>query len=204
MEDVLDLYALPLKEKEPVIGIDEKTVQLLDHLREPRPMNSKHCQRVDYQYARKGVVNIFVGVQPKGGDRLLKVMDQKTRVDFLEYLYLIFQRYSSATRIHVVLDNLSTHSQKEIDKITWLYPFLRKFKFHYTPTHASWLNVAELEIGLVERQCLKDVRFPSIEVLENAVNAWQIDRNARKVKIEWKYTKEKARKVFKIENNRLN
>jgi len=199
MEDVLDLYALPYNENEPVIGVDEKTIQLLDHLHASIPMNRKHCERVDYQYKRNGTVNIFVGVEPKGGRRFLMVMAKKARVDFLAYLYEFHLQYLDAKRIHIVLDNLSSHFEKGIREAEWLYPFLKRFEFHYTPVHASWLNVAELEIGVIERQCLKDMRFSSMEFLEDEVNTWQDERNEKGIKINWRFTKEKARKTFKID-----
>ena len=204
MEGVLDLYARPYDPKEPVIGVDEKTLQLLEHLRAPVPMNKEHCERVDYQYKRKGTANIFVGVEPKGGHRFLKVMEKKARVDFIAYLYELSLQYPDADLMHLVVDNLSTHFEKGIREAEWMYPFLKRFRFHCTPKHASWLNVAELEIGILERQCLKERRFPTDLELENEVNAWQDDRNARGVKINWKFTTDDARKAFKYERNRFN
>lgn len=204
MEDVLDLYALPYDPKHPVIGVDEKTFQLLDHLRAPVPMSKEHCGRVDYQYKRRGTANIFVGIEPKGGKRFLKVMEKKARVDFLAYLHELHLKYPDAKSIHLVMDNLSTHFEKGVREAEWMYPFLKRFTFHYTPRHASWLNVAELEIGIVERQCLKGRRFPTSTMLEKEVNAWQDDRNARGVKIDWKFTTDDARKAFKYERTRLN
>lgn len=204
MEHVLDLYARPHDPKEPVIGVDEKSLQLLDHLHAPVPGNRDHHARVDYQYKRMGATNIFVGVEPKGGRRFCKVMRKKARVDFLAYLYELQHQYPRAEVIHLVLDNLSAHLEKGIREAEWMYPFLKRFKFHYTPKHASWLNVAELEIGIVEKQCLKGRRFPTNEALELEVNAWQDDRNRRGVEIDWKFTKDDAREAFKYSRNRIN
>ena len=204
MEHVLELYARPYNPEQPVIGVDEKSLQLLDHLRAPVPMSKEHCARVDYQYERNGTTNIFLGVEPKGGHRFLKVMEKKARVDLLAYLYELHLQYPDAELIHVVLDNLSAHFEKGIREAEWMYPFLKRFKFHYTPKHASWLNVAELEIGIVERQCLRGRRFPTNEELEKEVKAWQDDRNARGVKINWKFTAGDAQKAFKYRRNRLN
>ena len=204
MEHVLELYALPYDPNQPVIGVDEKSLQLLDHLRAPVSMSKGHDTRVDYQYKRNGATNIFVGVEPKGGHRFLKVMSKKARVDFLAYLYELHLQYPDAELIHLVLDNLSTHLEKGIREAEWIYPFIKQFKFHYTPKHASWLNVAELEIGIVERQCLKGRRFPTNIKLEKEVNAWQDDRNARNIKINWKFTTDDARKAFKYEMTRKN
>jgi transposase len=204
MEHVLELYSNPYDPEEPVIGLDEKTLQLLESLHAPVPMSQEHGQRVDYQYKRKGTVNIFVGIEPKGGCRFLQVKQKKARVDLLAYLYELHLRYPEASRIHIIWDNLSSHLEKGIREAEPLYPFLKRFEFHYTPKHGSWLNVAELEIGIVERQCLKGIRFSTIEDLEKSVNAWQDDRNVRGIKIDWKFTKEDAQKAFKYEGNRLN
>nr|MDO8117466.1 IS630 family transposase [Candidatus Sigynarchaeota archaeon] len=203
MEHVLDLYAKPLDANEPVVGVDEKTLQLLDHLHAPVLTSKNHGFRLDYQYKRNGSVNVFVGIEPKGGRRILKVSSLKERVDFLAFLFELYIQYSRAIKIHLILDNLSSHLEKGIREVEWMYPFLKKFKFHYTPKHASWLNVAELEIGVLERQCLKDTRFPTIIALENAVKAWQGDRNERGTKINWKFTTDDARKAFKYSRNRL-
>nr|MDO8115492.1 IS630 family transposase [Candidatus Sigynarchaeota archaeon] len=204
MEDVLDLYAKQYNPDEPVIGVDEKTLQLLDHLHSPLPMSSTHGTRVDYQYKRNGSVNIFVGIEPKGGRRRLIVKAKKERVDFLAFLFEINIEYPDAIIIHLILDNLSSHCEKGICEAERMYPFLKRFKFHFTPKHASWLNVAELEIGVLERQCLKDTRFPTIPILEDAVDAWQQDRNECGTKIKWKFTTADARKAFKYSRNRLN
>jgi len=132
------------------------------------------------------------------------VSSKKARVDFLTYLRELNLEYSDAKKIHVIVDNLSSHFEKGIREAEWLYPFIKRFEFHYTPVHASWLNVAELEIGVVERQCLRGMRFPTNDALERAINAWQDDRNARGVMINWKFTKDDARKAFKYSRNRLN
>jgi hypothetical protein len=204
MEHVLDLYVIPYNPEEPVIGVDEKTLQILEQLHEPIAMNLHHCERVDYQYKRNGTANIFVGVEFKAGHRFLRVKPKKARVDFMAYLYELHLQYTDAIRIHLVLDNLSSHLEKGIREAEWLYPFLKRFVFHYTPVHASWLNVAELEIGVIERQCLKDRRFSSLQILENEVNAWQNERNAKGIKINWKFTTDDARKAFKYGRNRKN
>lgn len=204
MEHVLDLYAKPYNPDEPVVGVDEKTLQLLDHLHSLVPMSRTHGTRVDYQYKRNGSVNIFVGVEPKGGRRRLVVTPKKERVDFLAFLFELDLQYPEAKKIHLILDNLSSHCETGIREAERMYPFLKRFEFHYTPKHASWLNVAELEIGVLERQCLKDMRFSTIPILEHAVDAWQRDRNKRGIKIKWKFTTGDARKAFKYSRNRLN
>ena len=161
-------------------------------------MNMDHCARVDYQYRRNGVANIFVCVEPLGSHRFLKVTAKKARVDFLECLYELHLQYPDAKRINLVLDNLSTHSEKRAREVEWMYPFLKRFEFHFTPVHASWLDMAELEIGVLERQSLKGMRFPDINILESHVKVWEKDRNTEGINISWRFTKEKARKVFKI------
>lgn len=198
MNDVLELYARPYDDEEPVVCIDEKTLKLLDHLRSPNPMTMEHCERVDYQYKRNGVANIFVCIEPEGGRHFLKVSPKKARVDFLGCLYELHLKYPNAKRIHLVLDNLSTHSEKRVREVEWLYPFLKRFVFHFTPVHASWLNMAELEIGVLERQSLKGMRFSDIKFLESHVKPWVEDRNAKEIKISWRFTKERAREVFNL------
>jgi hypothetical protein len=198
MDDITDLYSKPYDPKEPVVGIDEKTIQILDHLVDPLPLSPGHGIRVDFHYKRNGTVNAFMCVEPKGGTRLVKITNKKERVDYLAFLWDVYQKYINATCIHAVVDNFSTHSIKEIKKVHHLFPFLKKFKFHLTPVHASWLNVAELEIGVYDRQCVKKKRLSKEELLRISTDAWQGNRNARGIKIIWKFTKQKAREKFKI------
>jgi len=200
MNDILDLYSHPYDPQEPVIGVDEKTVQILDQLHAPRPMTENHGMRIDYQYKRNGTANIFVAVEPKGGKRFTKVTSKKCRVDYFAFLQEIVAMYPEAKHIHVVVDNFGTHSEKKLRELAGNDAIFCKIIFHFTPVHASWLNVAELEIGVLQRQCLKGQRFGCEDNLKVHVNAWENPRNQAHVKINWKFTKEKAKKTFKLDS----
>jgi DDE superfamily endonuclease len=195
MYDLLRLYARPLKPEEPVICIDEKSFQLLGHTRNPLPMSQGKPIRVDYEYTRRGTANLFVAVEPKAGNRIVSVTERRTKVDFVAFIEdLVSRTYKTATRIHLVLDNLNTHFRKcfiDILGRTKAARLLRRVKFHYTPIHGSWLNMAEIEIGILARQCLGE-RIPDQDTLRNQINAWQLDRNEQKKTIEWTFTRQEA------------
>lgn len=198
MNDILDLYARKYNPKEPVLGIDEKVVQILDHLHSPLELKKEYGVRIDYQYKRKGIANIFLAVEPKGGKRITKVTTNKKRADYFTYLQDVVAKYPRADKIHVVVDNFGTHSEKKLRQMAGSDDVLSKIVFHFTPVHASWLNAAELEIGVLERQCLKGKRFGNENNLRVHVKAWEKPRNKAHVKIKWKFTKKKANKTFKL------
>lgn len=173
MYNLLDLYARPLCQAEPVICIDEKSLQLLGHSREPLPMAAHAPAKQDYEYTRNGTTNLFVAVEPKAGQRVVSV---------------------TGRRVHLVLDNLNTHFRKCFDDVLGqrtAAKLLRRVQFHYTPKHASWLNMAEIEIeiGILSRQCL-DRRIPCRQSLQSEVDAWQQTRNALQRTIEWNFTRQ--------------
>lgn len=195
MYDLLDLYAKPLCLKEPVICVDEKSLQLIGHSRKPLPMGPHAPTKEDYEYTRNAMTNLFVAVEPKAGQRTVSVTERRTKVDFVAFISeLLTGVNAKARRIHLVLDNLNTHFRKCFEDVLGVpaaTKLLRKVVFHYTPKHASWLNMAEIEIGTLSRQCL-DRRIPNRELLETEVNAWQADRHALKRTIEWKFTRQDA------------
>lgn len=194
MRDVLDLYEQPYDPLEPVVGIDEKPKQLLAEKRNPIPMLPGSAYRYDYEYKRNGSANIFVCVEPKHGKRITQVTPRRTGVHFAHFLRFVVLSYPYAKKIRIVLDNLNTHHEKWVRRI---FPdqeaerILRKIEFHYTPTHASWLNVAETEIAALETQCL-DRRIPTIDRLEQEVEACTRARNQAKTLIHWQFTNQKA------------
>ena len=149
----------------------------------------------DYEYVRKGTTNLFVAVEPKGGQRIVSVTERRGKIDFVAFIdELLTGVYAGARRIHLVLDNLNTHFRKCFDDVLGkraAAKLLRRVQFHYTPKHASWLNMAEIEIGILSRQCL-DRRIDSRQLLRNEVDAWQHARNALKRTIEWKFTRQDA------------
>ena len=195
MYDLLALYAKPLCRNEPVICIDEKSLQLIGHSRQPLPMAPHAPSKEDYEYTRHGTTNLFVAVEPKAGQRIVSVTQRRTKVDFVAFVdELLTGAYAKARRIHLVLDNLNTHFRKCFEDVLGKRPaarMLRRVVFHYTPKHASWLNMAEIEIGILSRQCL-DRRIQNRELLEREVNAWQRDRNELHKAIEWKFTRQDA------------
>lgn len=195
MYDILDLYGEEYDSQRPVIGVDEKPKQLLGEKRAPIPMKPGSVEKYDYEYIRHGTANIFVATEPKGGKRITKVTDRRTKKDFAILMKNIAdEAYPKADRIRCVLDNLNTHfessfyetfDKKEADRL------LARFEFHYTPKHASWLNVAEIEIAAMDTECT-DRRIKDKQTLEREVAAWTYKRNQLKRKIEWRFTKEKA------------
>src|SRR6266436_6948281 len=175
MEDVLAVYEKPLSEREPVVCIDEKPVVLHADLRPSRPMYPGRVLRRDSEYERRGTANAFCGVEPKAGWHHLRVTQNRSSPEFADYLLQIAEHYPAADTIHLVMDNLSSHTRKAVverygEKAgSWLWG---RFTEHYTPTHGSWLNQAEIEIGILSRQCLGTRRIPDLDKLRREVQAW--------------------------------
>lgn len=192
MYNLIDLYHRPYNPKEPVICTDEKSKQLLAH---SRPSIRGKIRKIDYEYVRHGTRNIFLAVEPKAGKRYVEVTKTRKKGDFARYIKSqIDKDYAQADRIHVVLDNLNTHFAKsfyETFDIEEADRILSKIKFHYTPKHASWLNMAEIEIGIMDKQCLNR-RISSEKLLKSELLAWQSQRNSQKTKIVWKFSKQDA------------
>lgn len=206
MEEILDLYAKPRNPQEPVICFDEKSKQLLEDTRVPLPQQLGKPLKRDYAYKRNGTCNIFLCVEPRGGHREVIVTKRRTKQDFAKEIYrLVKNVYRHTKRIHLVLDNLNTHFWKSFEqtlgkKETELLQ--KRICFHYTPKHASWLNMAEIELSILGRQCLNR-RIPTQSMLNKEITSWQTLRNANQAKITWKFTTKDARNVFKY-NNRQN
>lgn len=195
MYDLLDLYARPFRSMEPVVCVDEKSKQLLKDSRAPLPIRPGRVVRQDYEYERAGTCNLFVAVEPKGGRRTVLVTDRRTKSDFVAFVrHLLEQVYATARRVHLVLDNLNTHFRKCFEDVLGIKQarvLLRRVVFHYTPKHASWLNMAEIEIGVLDRQCL-DRRLPDRDTIVTEVDAWQLRRNADEKGIAWSFTRQDA------------
>ena len=195
MYDLLDLYARPFRSGEPVICLDEKSKQLLKDSRTPLPIRPGTPERQDYEYVRAGTCNLFVAVEPKGGRRTVLVTDLRAKPDFVAFVqYLLEQVYGTARRVHLVMDNLNTHFRKCFEEVLGAKrakALLRRVVFPYTPKHASWLNMAEIEIGILDRQCL-DRRLPDRATLVAEVDAWQQRRNADQRGIAWSFTRQDA------------
>ncbi len=195
MYNLLELYAQPFRSEEPVICIDEKSKQLTGETRQVLPMKPGTPAKHDYEYTRAGTCNLFVAVEPKGGRRTVAVTEHRGKVDFVIFVqHLVEDIYAKAHRIHLVMDNLNTHFRKCFDDVLGekqARSLLRRVVFHYTPKHASWLNMAEIEIGILDRQCL-DRRLPTRVILKAEVDAWQRQRNADRRGILWLFTRQDA------------
>jgi len=195
MYDLLGLYAKPYDAAEPVVCLDEKSKQLLQQTRRPIPATPGEIAKEDYEYKRAGTRNLFMAVEPKGGHREVEVTRRRTKPDFVAFVqFLALEVYAQARKIHLVLDNLNTHFRASFEETMGLEAaagFLSRLEFHYTPKHASWLNMAEIEIGILERQCTGR-RIGDQAHLCFEVSAWQQRRNQAECQIEWKFTRQDA------------
>ncbi len=196
MEDVLDLYAETPDPKRPVVCFDESPTQLIGEVRQPIPPEPGQVARFDYEYRRAGTVNLFVLVDAHRPWRKVTVTKQRTALEFAQCMReLVEADYPQAERIRVVMDNLSTHtpgSLYEAFSAEEAHRLLRRLEFHFTPKHASWLNMAEIEIGVLKGQCLSR-RIEDRERLEREIAAWERGRNIAGAKIKWMFTTETAR-----------
>jgi hypothetical protein len=200
MEKILKIYEKPYNSNEPVICFDEKPVQLLSDYRKPLSMMPGTIKKIDSEYVRNGTANIFVTVEPKAGNHYLYVTRNKKGNEFAKVIKRLSKKYPRAKAIHLVMDNYSTHTLKSLTDaygISQGKKIWRKFKVHYTPKHASWLNQAEIGISMVSKQCLGKTRTGDFDALRNKVNAWQKFANKKKLKIQWNFTTKKAREKFK-------
>ena len=196
MEDVLEVYTQPYDPKRPQICMDETSKQLLSDVQEPLPMKPGHPERYDYEYEREGVANLFMFVEPLMGKRHVKVTDRRTKIDWAQAMRELSDvYYPDAEVIVVVLDNLNTHSPTsfyEAFEPEEARRLVNRFEFHYTPKHGSWLNMAEIELSALARQCLAG-RIPDKVSLVTEVSAWEDERNASVVKVHWRFTTADAR-----------
>lgn len=204
MEDIMDLYEKPYDPQEPVIGFDEKAKQLIEDKRPRIPMKPHKPQRYDYEYRRNGTRNIFLAVEPKGGFRTTFVTKRRTKAEFAREIerIVMLPRYQTARRTHIVLDNLNTHCEKSLIETLGeekTRAIMSRIQFHYTPKHASWLNMAEVEISILSRQCLHR-RIPTETILKHDTACWEQRRNSQQATIHWRFTKEDARKIFKYDD----
>lgn len=196
MEDVLTVYALPYDENYPQVCLDEKLVMLHADVVNPLPVQPGHSERVDYEYARVGTANLFVIVERLTGYRHVAVTARRTAIEYAWQLkWLADVRYPTAKKIRLVQDNLNTH---RLANLYLVFPpeeahrIAERFELHFTPTHGSWLNMAEIEIGIFERGCLAK-RVPNCGVLQQRIAALEDERNATKVTICWRFTAADAR-----------
>lgn len=199
MEDLPDLYAEPYNPEEPQICFDEKPYQLTDHVTEPLPPEPGVPQRVDYHYKRNGVCNILCAVEPAAGMRMVRITEHRTRQDYAGFMKELSELYPHAKKIRLVQDNLNTHSggsfYETYDAET-AHKLANRFEYHYTPKKGSRLNMAEIELSALSKNCL-DQRIPSIERLRSIMAIRVEQRNDARAKIDWQFSTTDARNKFK-------
>jgi len=200
MEDVLDVYALPYDPHRPQVCFDEHPLQLIAETRLPLPAKPGCPERYDYEYQRNGTRNLFMFFQPLGGWRHVQVTQRRTKVDFAQCMrYLVDDVFPAADKVVVVLDNLNTHTPAALYEAfvpAEAKRILNRLEFHYTPKHGSWLDMAEIEIGVLCEQCLAE-RIPDEETLCREVTAWEKSRNEQRATVNWHFTSIDARNKLK-------
>ena len=196
MEDVLDVYELAYDPMRPVVCMDEKTYQLLGETREPLPMRPGDDRKVDSEYIRNGTCSIFAFIEPLAGKHHVSVREHRTAVDWAEEIkYLVDVMYPEVEKIILVMDNLNTHKPASLYK---KYPaaearrLIKHLEIHYTPKHGSWLDIAEIELNVMTRQCLSR-RIADIVLLRQELAAWEGNRNEHTACIQWQFTTDNAR-----------
>ena len=196
MEDTLEVYHRPYSPKRPLVCIDESSKQQVKETREPLPPQPGKAQLYDYAYERNGVSNLFMIFAPLEGWRHVKVTDRRTSVDWAHCLKeLVDVHFPQADKIVLMSDNLNTHKPAalyEAFRPEEARRIIEKLEWHHTPKHGSWLNIAEIELSVLQRQCL-DRRIPDQETLQHEVSAWDYERNQHAAKVNWRFTTEDAR-----------
>ena len=198
MEDILHLYELAYDPKRPVICVDERPCQLIEDILVPLPMEPGKSKREDYHYKRNGVCTIFIAFEPLTGRRFVQVRKQRTKKDYAEFMQELANQYPEADQLVIVQDNLNTHSPGSFYTAFTpgqAFALAQRFEMHYTPTKASWLNMVEIELSILYKQCL-DRRIGNMHTLEREVLAWVKERNAKRASVHWQFTKTKARDKF--------
>ena len=195
MEMVLDVYKRPFDPFHPVVCMDESPKQLIGETRKPIPASPGQLERYDYEYQRFGMCNVFLAFEPLAGKRMVKITEKKTGQDWALFLEEIAKKYENAEKITLVMDNYGTHVPGSLYKT---FPpekarsLWEKFEFVYTPKHGSWLNIAEIELNVINSQCLNR-RIDDIGIVTKEVEAWQKFRNNKNAKVNWQFTTQDAR-----------
>jgi hypothetical protein len=204
MEDVLDVYEQPYDPKRPVICFDERPCQLIGEVIVPIPMKPGKPKKENYEYIRNGTCCLFMAFEPRAGKRVTCVKERRTKVDYADFMKDLVQRYPDAETILLVQDNLNTHTAGSFYEALPpedAFELARKFEYHYTPKKGSWLNIAEIELSAISKQCL-DRRIGKIEKLADEVGAWERERNRIKAGVRWEFKKNDARE--KLHRHYLN
>jgi len=200
MEDVLELYAEPYDPKRPKVNFDETSKQLIAETRPPLATKPGRPQRFDYEYERGGTRNLFLFIEPQAGWRHVTITERRTMIDFAHQMkWLVDVAYPQAEVIRVVLDNLNTHKAASLYEAfapAEARRIVKKLEFHYTPKHGSWLNMAEIELSVLQRQCLNR-RLPDEATLTHEVAVWEKQRNEKQATIDWRFSITDAREKLK-------
>jgi len=199
MEDVLEVYERPYDAQHPVICLDEKPVTLHADLRPASPARPGREARRDNEYERCGTANVFCAVEPKAGRHFTFATPDRSGLEFAKVAFEIAVQYMQAETIHLVMDNLNIHSRKSLTDLLgseFGNEIWDRFTIHHTPTHGSWLNQAEIEIGIFSRQCLGARRIPNLKTLRREARAWNRRMNRDRVPINWKFDRQAARRKF--------
>lgn len=196
MEDVLEVYKRPFNPKRPVLCMDEQPIQLIKEKRTTIPNKPGQPERCDYEYERNGTANHFLFTDPLAGWRKVNIRERRTAIDWaIEIKELIDQDYPEAEKIILVCDNLNTHKPASLYEAfcpAEARRLLSRLEIHYTPKHGSWLNIAEIELSVLTRQCLKR-RIPDIKTLRQQITAWYKERNSKQKSVNWRFSTENAR-----------
>jgi hypothetical protein len=196
MEDVLEVYHRPYDEKRPLVCLDEASRQLIGEIVEPIPAQPGQPERIDYEYVRNGTANLFMIFEPLLGWRYVEVTERRTAKDLADVLrWLVEDVHAEAEKVVLVTDNLNTHTPAclyEAFAPEQARRIAEKLEWHHTPKHGSWLNMAEIELSVLSRQCLNG-RIESREEMQQQVGAWKDERNEREVKVQWRFTTTDAR-----------
>jgi len=196
MEDVLDVYARQYDPDFPVVCMDESSVQLIGEVHEPIPAACGHPVLMDDEYVRNGVASILLEVEPLAGMRNVKITERRTRVDWAQYIKeMLDERYPAAKKVVLVMDNLNTHNAASLYEAfvpEEAHRLADRLEIHYTPKHGSWLDIAEIELSVLKRQCLAN-RIATIEKLRADVSVWNSNRNNSQTKVNWQFTTKESR-----------
>lgn len=197
MEDVLSVYEKPYHTEIPVLCMDEQPVQLVKEVKRPIPATKSHPQRIDYEYERAGVANVFMSAEPLAGWRKVSIRESKTKIDWAEEMaHLLEGRYAECEKAIVVCDNLNTHTKGafyEAFEAERAFALASRVEFHYTPKHGSWLNIAENELSSMTRQCVSNRRIGDIETLQRETSAWAKDVSIQQRTVDWQMRLDDAR-----------
>jgi hypothetical protein len=197
MEDVLAVYSRPYDEKMPVVNMDERPYQLLDHACEPLPMEAGKPMREDYEYVRKGTCSIFIFTEPLAGWRYAQAFPRRTKKDWaLRIKWLLNGQYPKAEKVVLVMDNLNTHAVSSLYETfppDEAFSYAQRLEIHCTPKHGSWLNITEIELSALAVQCLGDRRIPDLHTLNEELAAWHKQRNRSQKGVDWQFTTGDAR-----------